>query len=41
MSYMYEQAGTSKNVVETGLWIAEAPIEEIERILFLKDLRVM
>ena len=32
MSYMYEQAGTSKNVVETGLWIAEAPIEEIERI---------
>ena len=32
MSYMYEQAGTSKNVVETGLWIAEAPVEEIERL---------
>lgn len=32
MSYMYEQAGISKNVVETGLWIAEAPIEKQEKI---------
>lgn len=32
MSYMYEQAGIQKNVVETGLWIVEAPLEEQEKI---------
>jgi G3E family GTPase len=33
MSYMFEQAGTNKGVVEAGLWLTEASEEERKMIL--------
>ncbi len=33
MSYLFEQAGTQKNLQESGLWIATAPEEEKNQIL--------
>ena len=33
MSYMFEQAGTQKNLQQSGLWIASAPEEEKRNIL--------
>ncbi|MCQ2208213.1 MAG: GTP-binding protein [Paludibacteraceae bacterium] len=33
MSYLFEQAGTQKNLQESGLWIASAPKEEQDNIL--------
>lgn len=33
MSYMFEQAGTQKNLRESGLWIASAPEDEKKQIL--------
>ena len=33
MSYLFEQAGTQKNLQESGLWIASAPEEEKRNIL--------
>ena len=33
MSYMFEQAGTQKNLQESGLWIATAPEEDKQQML--------
>lgn len=33
MSYLFEQAGTQKQLTEAGLWFATAPAEELERLM--------
>jgi G3E family GTPase len=33
MSYLFEQAGTQKNLRESGAWICTAPEEEKKQIL--------
>ncbi|MDE6683208.1 MAG: cobalamin biosynthesis protein CobW, partial [Muribaculaceae bacterium] len=36
MSYLFEQAGTQKNLKEAGYWYATAPQEELE-IMMMRD----
>lgn len=33
MSYLFEQAGTQKNLKEAGYWFATAPKEELEQFM--------
>lgn len=33
MSYIFEQAGTQKRLTQSGLWLATAPEEELERMV--------